>query len=125
MRPFSLTLLIASLPLLLAARTPPPRSPARPPITGEWTMLWHGNHYHACFAADGYYECRYAGRATRCTVGTWSLSGDVLSVEEWREDREDSAPTIRWSVTLRPWRWVGEMVTKGGSRNDFALTKND
>lgn len=83
---------------------PPPRTPRRPPIAGEWIALWNGQSDWITTLSDNgaYLADRPAGPRYE---GRYTLKGDVLTIEEHHAGptNDGTAPHVyRYTFTLAP-----------------------
>ena len=86
-----------------AAPVPAPRAapaPARPPLPGEYRMLWGGTEYRAVFWLGGdYVSFRPESAPWR---GRWEVKGDTLTIRERVSDAGDYSET---TFELKPGKW--------------------
>src|SRR4051812_47144550 len=91
-------ILLLTASLAVAAPAPIPRPAPVPQIEGSWQLVWgfdSGGTSPATFSRDKTFGCFYAGEPWH---GTWSLDGNVLTVEEVRGDGH----RYTWKATLEP-----------------------
>lgn len=110
--------LIVMLAILSPFAPAPLAKPLLPVISpvGEWILEWRGGEGPCRFAADGGFQCQWAGKQW---LGLWTLEGNDLVVSEWIPAYDELTPAsanIKWTAILLEGKLEGKLIDGGNFR---------